>query len=205
MRYLADTTSPEIGWVVRKLARALSKPCTRHVRALKHMLRYLLGARERGLCFLHKSQTEHHADLEDAIDSDFAGDLPTRRSTTGLAVLYKGSLVHYASSCNRLSRNLKVRQSILQWPAWPLQYTLRAACDVKWLSQICAQWLLTDESTPVPLECDNAGAIYMANAAGPTKRSNYIDVHHLSSMKQPGAESSPFAKSRSQCKSRYFY
>ncbi len=60
VRYLADTTQPETGYVLAKLARALSNPCMRHVKALKHLLRYLLGVRECGLRFPHKLQTSNH-------------------------------------------------------------------------------------------------------------------------------------------------
>ena len=80
--YLSITTRPDIAQAVGALARYMSSPTTTHWEAAKGVARYLAGTKEMGLTFGPSSAA---ADIEllGYCDADFAGDVDTRRSTTG--------------------------------------------------------------------------------------------------------------------------
>ena len=72
---------PEIAFTVNQLCQFLHSPTTAHWSAVKRVLRYLKGTLHHGL-YYGKSSLQLHA----FSDSDWAGSVDDRRSTTGYAV-----------------------------------------------------------------------------------------------------------------------
>eukprot|EP00737_Agarophyton_chilense_P005139 gb/GEZJ01007271.1/.p1 GENE.gb/GEZJ01007271.1/~~gb/GEZJ01007271.1/.p1 ORF type:complete len:188 (+),score=5.51 gb/GEZJ01007271.1/:246-809(+) len=56
IRYVTDSTRPDIAYATNRLAQHMSKPQHHHQKALKTLLRYLKGTRTHGLCF---SSSQH--------------------------------------------------------------------------------------------------------------------------------------------------
>jgi hypothetical protein len=88
--YLAVCTRPDIAYAVGVLARYMSKPMLRHWNAAKSLLCYLVGTMQCGISFDGKG-----GNLEGYCDSDYAGDVDTRKSTAGYVFLLNGGVVSW--------------------------------------------------------------------------------------------------------------
>jgi hypothetical protein len=75
---------PDVAFAVKELCRGMSAPTTRDADALKRLSRYLLG---RPRLVLHFAWQTRPALLEVFSDSDWAGCIRTRKSTTGGALM----------------------------------------------------------------------------------------------------------------------
>jgi hypothetical protein len=102
-------------------------------------------------------------------DSDWAGDTPSGRSTTGIILKLAGAAINWFSQ----------KQSCVAQSSTEAEYIAanEAARDVHWarvfLSEIdCAQ------PKPTPLFIDNSTAIRMALEEGNTSRRKHINVKH---------------------------
>lgn len=85
--YLASCTRPDISFAVGKLARYGAAPAVTHQAAAKTLLRYLKGTVNWGLQYGTRSP------LLGIRDADYAGDVDTRRSTTGYAFVLNGGAI----------------------------------------------------------------------------------------------------------------
>jgi hypothetical protein len=94
-RFLADTTHPQLAFIIGSLGHHAHNPSTRHDAALKRVLRYLKNVQDGGLQFPHANR---QMTLEAYSNSDWAQFIDTRCSTTGVIFLVNGSPVHYISS-----------------------------------------------------------------------------------------------------------
>jgi hypothetical protein len=92
MMYLAVCTRPDIAYIVGAAARFMAKPTTVHWQVAKSVLRYLSGTTHYGITFGRSTDG-----LVGYCDADFAGDLDTRRSTTGYVFTFGGAAVSWSS------------------------------------------------------------------------------------------------------------
>jgi hypothetical protein len=84
LRYLLHTR-PDLSYSVGVLSRFMEKPTVLHSRAVKQVLRYLQGTVSFGLVYTQGGGDEK---LTGYSDSDLAGDLVTRRSTSGSGMAF---------------------------------------------------------------------------------------------------------------------
>ena len=82
--------------VIKCLARAMSKPKAGHSTQLKRVARYLKGVPRKALQY--PSQEPSSAHLEVHVDSGWAGDTGTRRSTFGVIVVRGLHLLRHSST-----------------------------------------------------------------------------------------------------------
>jgi hypothetical protein len=75
-------THPDLAFVVGYVSRFLEEPREDHLAAVKKILRYVAGTCNWGLWLGQKK--ENQALLIGFSDADFAGDIDTRKSTTGV-------------------------------------------------------------------------------------------------------------------------
>ena len=94
LMYLAVCTRPDIAQVVGALARYMTSPTTIHWAAAIGVLRYLAGTKDYGICF---GKDNASSQLSGYCDSDYAGDLDTRRSTTGYVFILNGGAISWSS------------------------------------------------------------------------------------------------------------
>jgi hypothetical protein len=93
LQYLANTTRPDISQAVSLLARYRAAPTTSHMKGGLRVVRYLLGTKDKGLIYGGKGKQ----DLVGYVDSDFAGDVDSRKSTTGFVFMVNGGAVSWGS------------------------------------------------------------------------------------------------------------
>ena len=83
IRYITDSTRPDIAYITNKLAQHMKQPTTQQERALKALLRYLKGTRTHGLLYsIPKSKATKGQPLKVYSDADFANE-ENRRSISG--------------------------------------------------------------------------------------------------------------------------
>ena len=76
------------------LSRYLTNPSVEHLKAAKHVFRYLQGTRETGISYGSQSVTD---ELHSYSDSAFANDIFSCRSTTAYIFFFYGGVVSYRS------------------------------------------------------------------------------------------------------------
>jgi hypothetical protein len=81
LRYLAHTR-PDISFAVGYLSRFMEDPREGHLTAIKHLPRYIAGTIKHGL--VYPKRGSGRLELTGYNDSDMAGDVDGRRSTTGI-------------------------------------------------------------------------------------------------------------------------
>lgn len=91
LMFLQITSRPDIAFDLSVASRALKKPTEAHCRLIKRILRYLKGTRNIGLLY----GTSHSFQVYS--DADFAGDVESRKSTSGVLCSFGGAAVVWKS------------------------------------------------------------------------------------------------------------
>jgi histone deacetylase 1/2 len=165
LMYLASCTRPDIAQPVGALARYMSKPTTAHWTAAKHVLRYLAGTTNYGIVFTPSNST-----LDAYCDANHAGDIDTRRSTTGYVFTFNNGAITWSS---RLQPTVAASTTEAEYMA--------AAATVKeglWLRKLFGDLDLHIDC--IDIRCDSQSAIHMLKNPVVSLRSKHIDiVHHF--------------------------
>jgi hypothetical protein len=159
--YLATHTRLDIAYVTGLLARYSQSPTTHHWSALKDVLRYLSGtARLR----LHPGGASG-AGLGGWCDSDWAGDIDTRRSTSGIFKLGGGEIAWGSK-----------HQGIVTVSTAEAEYVVAATAvrEALWLRQLLTA--MDIEAPTVPLLSDSQAASAMTKNPGVSARTKHMDV-----------------------------
>lgn len=89
--FLSTANRPDISYGVNLLSKYINNSSLHHVSQLKRIILYLIKTKD--LCIKYQG----HEDLIGYSDSDFAGDLNTRKSTTGYIFMLNGGPISWAS------------------------------------------------------------------------------------------------------------
>ena len=161
--YLSVCTRPDIAYAVGALSRYMSAPTTDHWRAAIGILRYLADTRDLGIVFGNGGLIP-----EGYVDADYAGELDTRRSTTGYVFILAGGAISWSS---RLQVTVAVSTVEAEY--------MGAASAVKealWLKKLARDFGL--EVGQICIKGDNQGALKLLKHSMSTQRSKHIDVMH---------------------------
>ena len=161
--YLANCTRPDISHAVGALAKYMHTPTTDHWNAATGVLRYLAGTKDHGVCF-GGSQAEF--EVVGYCDADYAGDLDTRRSTTGYVFICNGGAISWSS---RLQQTVAVTTTEAEYMA-----AAAAVKEALWLKTILADLHMGNNS--IAIHADNQGAIKLLKNPITSMRSKHIDV-----------------------------
>jgi hypothetical protein len=179
LNYLTLATRPDISHAVNMLARDLVKPTLISLMAVKRVLRYLNGTRDKHLCY--KAEQGCNAKLVGFSDADWAGDAESAKSTSGLLVKLAGGPISWSSK----------KQTIVALSSTEVRYI--ALCEVGrevvWLRSLLSQLRMTDSKESVLIHVDNQTAIKMAQDEGNNARRKHINVkyHWIRELIQDGA------------------
>lgn len=160
LMYISICTRPDIAQAVGALARYMACPTVIHWQAAKGVLRYLAGTSTYGITYGSTSG------LELFCDADYAGDLDTRRSTTGYVAILNGGAVSWSS---RLQPTVAASTTEAEYMA-----AASAVKEALWL-----RTLLTDLGLSYPtisIKADSQSAIKLLKNPVFSMRSKHIDV-----------------------------
>ncbi|UYV73987.1 hypothetical protein LAZ67_11001719 [Cordylochernes scorpioides] len=162
LMFLAVCTRPDIAFTVNKLSRFMAAPVLTHWNALKRIFKYLKGTLDSGILYKRKDVIK----LIGYSDADFAGDIDTRRSTSGYIFLLAGGPVTWTSQ----------RQSVVALSTTEAEYIAAsmASREAVWLKLLIKE--LTPNDNPVPLMIDNQSAIRLILNPEFHKRTKHVDV-----------------------------
>ncbi|KAL0358649.1 UNVERIFIED_CONTAM: ABC transporter G family member 28 [Sesamum angustifolium] len=141
-------TRPDISFGAQQLSQFVHAPCTIHMEAALHLVRYLKGCPERGLFFPASTPFT----LTAYCDADWASCVDSRRSLTGYCIFLGAALISW-----KTKKQTTVARSTAEAEYRSLGTTV---CELQWVT-----YLLSDLSiqvpTPIPLYCDNQAAIHI--------------------------------------------
>ena len=100
--YLAVTTRPDIVYYSMWLGQFNAKPSRAHFLAAKHVLRYLSGTKDLGLCLGSPSSRvpstlRGYLQSVGCSDADWASDAVDRKSISGYSFYFEGSLISWSA------------------------------------------------------------------------------------------------------------
>src|SRR5207248_8640025 len=146
--FAAIATRPDIICAVGQLSQFNSNPSSKHLLAAKHVLRYLKGTLTLGITY-----RKPPIKLTGLTDADWAGDVNTRRSTTGYVVM-----LNNGAEAWRSQRQPTVALSTMEAEYMALT---EATKELKWIRTFLAELGCngqSTDSTPTDLYSDNQSA-----------------------------------------------
>ncbi|KAG6471152.1 hypothetical protein ZIOFF_072253 [Zingiber officinale] len=163
LRYLLHTR-PDLSYSVGMASRYMERPTIMHHRVVKQILRYLKGTIYFGLVYIKGPQ---EIDIFGYSDSDLAGDLDGRKSTSGMTFYFNESLASWNSQ--------KQKTVTLSSCEAEFMAATTAACHALWLRSLASE-LTCVKPKPVTLFVDNKSAIALMKNPVFHGRSKNIDT-----------------------------
>lgn len=164
--YLSTRTRPDIAQAVNLASRNIEKPVQEDIVAFKRILKYLIGNKTLGIEY---SRNGNSLTLEAYCDADYAGDLETRRSTTGYVIFYGGGPISWCSK----------RQPIVALSTTEAEYISAADCCKEVIYHKYLIEELTGNEIKINLHIDNQSSINLIKTGVINKRSKHIDVRYF--------------------------
>ena len=167
LMYLAVATRPDIAHAVGVLARFNANPGMEHWKALKHLCCYLQGTKDIKLCYQpDPSSPERFTAYADA---DYAGELDSRRSTSGMVVKMGSGAISWASKL----------QPVVTLSTTEAEYISATATgqEVLWLRNLFSEMGYAIEG-PSTLFLDNQSAISVSRNPEHHGRMKHLDLRH---------------------------
>ncbi|KAH0726537.1 hypothetical protein KY284_002402 [Solanum tuberosum] len=181
------TTRPDITHVVSLISRFMENPKELHLLAAKRILRYLKGTVDFGLFYKKDEITE----LIGFSDSDYAGDLYYRKSTSGYVFMLSSGAVSWSSK----------KQPIVTLSTTGAEFVTATvyASQAIWLRNILIE-LNFKQQEATTISCDNSSAIKLSRNLVFHGRSNHIDArfHFLRDLTEDGVIDLVYCKSKDQ-------
>ncbi|CAL1407137.1 unnamed protein product [Linum trigynum] len=158
-------TRPDICHSVSLISRFMNEPSKLHFAAAKRILRYLQGTKKLGLTYKKEAESK----LTGYTDSDWAGSLDDRKSTSGYIFCLGSKPISWSSK----------KQKAVALSSAEAEYIAAtdAACEAVWLKRLIFD-LQQNENGPTIIHCDNMSAIAMTKNPVFHARSKHIELRH---------------------------
>ncbi|KAK3038599.1 hypothetical protein RJ639_027262 [Escallonia herrerae] len=165
LMYAIVCTRPDISHAVSMVSRYMGNPGKKHWDAVKWIFRYLVGSTNFGVMF---DRDGAKGEVSGFVDSDYAGDLDSRRSTTGYIFTFYGGPICWKS----------VLQSTTTLSTTEAEYMAltEAAKEALWLKGLVEE--LGFKQRGVLLQCDSQSALDLAKNQVFHARTKHIDVRY---------------------------
>ncbi|CAL2228782.1 unnamed protein product [Prunus armeniaca] len=163
LQYLT-ITRPDISFAVNQVCQFMHQPTDIHWKAVKHILRYVLGTFHDGLVFRPGDSS-----MIAFSDADYAGNPDDCHSTGGYCIFFGSNLVSWSSkkqpTISRSSTESEYRQLAL------------TAMELSWIQQLLQELHVSLPSPPL-LWCDNTSSIALASNPIFHARTKHIAVNY---------------------------
>ncbi|KAA0062636.1 putative mitochondrial protein [Cucumis melo var. makuwa] len=160
--YLSHTC-PDIFFVVSVVSQFMQAPYEEHMEAFKRIMRYLKTTHGKWLTFRKIDRKT----IEAYTDSDWAGSIIGRKSTSGYCTFVWGNLVTWRSK----------KQSVVARSSVEAEYRAMSLgiCEEIWLQKVLSD-LHQECETLLNLFCDNKAAISIANNPIQHDRTKHVEI-----------------------------
>jgi hypothetical protein len=184
LNFLEKSTRPDIAYAVHQCARFSNDPKESHVVAVKRIVKYLIGTKDKGIYLRPDSHS-----FECWVDADFVGnwdrvnadvDPSTAKSRTGYVINYGGCPITWAS---KLQTEVALSTTEAEYNA--LSTSLREVIHLMHLIDEAKKkgWKTVDEAPKIHCKVfeDNIGALEMARLPKMRPRTKHlcIRLHHF--------------------------
>jgi hypothetical protein len=192
--YAMTIARPDIAFAVIKLSQYSANPAKIHYQAVRQLFKFLALTKSRGIYYWRKipvpalpampaESCVSHSEILDKIpktkqpnrlhayvDSDWGSDRTHRRSVTGLVIMMAGGVIAYKSKY----------QPTIALSSTEAEFTAasEAGKTTLYLRSILHE-LGFSQYLPTVLYEDNTGALHMANAQQPTRRTRHMDTKYF--------------------------
>jgi hypothetical protein len=169
--YLSCWSRPDIAFAVSELSRFVSSASDVHMKAAKHLLRYLKGTVDIGLNYsrpTHVGALGTVNQLWGYVDSDWAGCADTRKSTSGYVLMLNRSAIAWKSK----------RQSVVALSTAEAEFIAASAMvqEVIYTRRLL-EILGFPQVQPTPICEDNRTCIaWSEGSVGGSERAKHIDL-----------------------------
>ena len=176
LTYASLISRPDIAVATRTMAQYMSNPSRCHWSGVKRILRYIKGTLEHGLVFSSTDNSSSDNVLVGFSDADWAGDLDTRRSTSGYTFFIGNALVSWSSrkQATVAKSSTEAEYVALSGATQEAIWLRRLVSDVP--SQKPSATVINDENLPTLINEDNQGAIDLSKNAKHHERTKHIDI-----------------------------
>ncbi|XP_066396120.1 uncharacterized mitochondrial protein AtMg00810-like [Miscanthus floridulus] len=150
LRYLVNSR-PDLAYSVGFVSHFMENPTTEHLAAVKRILRYISRTLDHG-CHYQRRKKEQ-SPLVVYSDSDLAGDVDTRRSTTGVLFFLDNNLI--------------------TWQSQKQKVVALSSCEAEYMAE-----LRGEEADAANLKIDNQSAIALSRNPVFHDHSKHIDARY---------------------------
>ena len=166
LMFLAIVSRPDIAYSVNLVSKYLNKHNSEHWGAVKRIFAYLKGTLDYGIEYCSGGS---NLNLVGYSDADFAGDVETRRSTSGFLFELAGGPVTWSSQ----------RQKLVTLSTTESEYVAASsACkEAVWLRKLLRNLNCGSEKATV-IFVDNQSAIRLVKNPEYHKRTKHIDIRY---------------------------
>ena len=172
LNHAAVFSRPDIAFAVSKLSQFNSDPTETHMKAARHVLRYLKGTIDYSITYGSMDVTEiavHNANIVGYADADWGGDKDDRKSTTGYVFAINGGPVSWTSH-----KQLSNAVSTMEAEYMALSDASREAIA---RSHLSADLSMQASSTSLLLS-DSQNALSLTGPASNYQRQKHIDIRY---------------------------
>ncbi|XP_019173479.1 PREDICTED: uncharacterized protein LOC109169035 [Ipomoea nil] len=164
LQYLT-ITRPDLAYAVNRLCQFMHSPTVDHWALVKRVLRYIKGTLDYGLRLTSSPSTSIHA----FSDSDWAGCLIDRKSTSGFAVYLGTNLISWLSK----------KQRTVARSSTEAEYKALAdvSAEVTWVVSLLRE-LGMHSGQSATLWCDNLGATYLCANPVFHARTKHVEIDY---------------------------
>ncbi|CAJ2650469.1 unnamed protein product [Trifolium pratense] len=158
-------TRPDLAFSVCLIAIYMERPTKLNLAAAKRVLRYIQDTLNFGILYTRSNDCE----LKGWTDSDYAGDIDDRKSTSGYVYMYGNGAISWSSK----------KQAIITLSTTEVEYVAAASCACQgvWLRRILEQ-LKQTHMTGTTILCDNTSSIKLSKNPVMHGRCKHIDVRY---------------------------
>jgi hypothetical protein len=164
LMFAACVTRPDLMCAVGQLSQFLNKPISQHMLAAKRVLRYLKGTLRLGIRYGRPTTP-----LAGFSDADWAGDIDSRKSTTGYVIMLNNGAIAWRSQ----------RQPTVALSTMEAEYMAltEATKELLWMRGFLME-LGYGTDNPTDLFTDSQSALALSKNPVSHARSKHIDVRH---------------------------
>jgi len=165
---VANKTRPDLSYASSYVSRYLDKQTKQDIVNVKQILKYVKGTLDLGIVFENTNILENCEKLVCYVDSDYAGDTETRKSTTEFVIYYSNGPISWSSK----------KQLIVALFSTEAEFIAAAHCVKKLMYLQTLLEELTGNTVRAEINIDNQSTLQIIKNGTGNKRSKHIDVRY---------------------------
>jgi ATP-binding cassette subfamily B (MDR/TAP) protein 1 len=166
LMYVMVATRPDIAYAVGLVSRFMHNPGRPHWNVVKHIFIYLMGTQDYGIKF----GPNEPLGLVGFTDSDYAGCLDTRKSTTGYFFKFRTGAISWRSKLQECTATSTTEAEYVG--------ASDAAKEALWLGQLARTFRQCNSKWILTVFSDSQGAVVLAKNPVHHNASKHIEVRY---------------------------